>query len=48
MICPLCRGSGNLFCLYEGKPVWFTCQWCGGAGVLFLGVTSIPKGKRID
>jgi hypothetical protein len=53
MLCPLCRGSGNLFC-FQGRPLWWTCSACGGAGVMVMhGPAAIAclskiKGKTRD
>lgn len=31
-LCALCRGSQNLVCFPGGKPEWWQCPACGGAG----------------
>jgi hypothetical protein len=33
MICNLCHGMGNLFCIQQGKCEWFICPGCSGNGV---------------
>lgn len=32
-LCTLCKGACNLVCFPDGKPEWWRCPACGGAGV---------------
>lgn len=36
MLCSVCRGSGNIISFPNGKPEWWDCVKCGGAGVTVL------------
>ena len=33
MLCRICQGSGSIQTFHEGKPEFWNCPCCGGAGV---------------
>lgn len=36
MICGLCEGAQNLFCIHDKQYEWYECSGCGGTGTRIL------------
>lgn len=45
LICRLCRGTGSLFCM-QGKPEFYQCPACGGAGARVMYGPKVIEVKR--
>ena len=46
MLCKLCHGSGNLFCIQNGKMEWWPCPACGGAGARIMYGSAVLTRKK--
>jgi len=47
MTCKLCHGSGSLVAFANGRPQFWTCPCCGGAGAsIVYGPAMIGPGTR--
>jgi DnaJ-class molecular chaperone len=46
MTCVLCHGSGNLMQMLHGRPAFWTCPACGGAGCWTLFARPTLKAPR--
>lgn len=45
MLCPVCRGAGNIVTMARGLEYW-PCGGCHGAGVLVLYAPAILSRRR--